>query len=114
MRAPMCTAMPPMSSRFSSISPVCNPLRGSMPSGLTLSVIAASQRMARAGPSKVVRKPSAQVFHLAAPEPRQLLAHHLIVPVEQRAPLPVATAARRVESTMSVNSTVANTRSGSA
>jgi len=34
-RAPMCTAIPPMSSPRTSHSPVCNPARTSMPSACT-------------------------------------------------------------------------------
>ena len=46
-RAPMCTAIPPMSSPRTSHSPVCNPARTSMPSACTASRIAMAQRIAR-------------------------------------------------------------------
>src|SRR5207244_2330179 len=61
-RAAMCTAIPATSSRWISISPVCRPLRTAIPSGRTRSTIAAAQRTARAGPSKVARNPSPVVL----------------------------------------------------
>ena len=61
-RAPMCTAIPPMSSPRTSHSPVCNPARTSMPSACTASRIDMAQRIARCGPSNIARKPSPDVF----------------------------------------------------
>ena len=61
-RAPMCTAIPPMSSPRTSHSPVCNPARPSMPSACTASRIAIAQRIARCGPSNIARKPSPDVL----------------------------------------------------
>ncbi len=43
-RAPMCTAIPPMSSPRTSHSPVCNPTRTSIPNACTASRIAIAQR----------------------------------------------------------------------
>src|SRR5438067_11242674 len=56
----------------------------------------------------------AEVLDLAPAKPLQLLPHRLVVAIEQRAPLPVAKlggAPRRID--MSVNMTVASTRSTS-
>ena len=61
-RAPMWTAMPPTSAPSSSISPVWQPARTSRPSGFTASQIACAHFTARAGPSKVARKPSPMVL----------------------------------------------------
>src|SRR6266511_1819918 len=50
--------MPPTLSPTSSHSPVCTPLRTSRPRSRTVSAIAWAHVIARAGPSKVARKPS--------------------------------------------------------
>ena len=78
--------------------------------------IASAQRMARAGPSKVARNPSPIVLTSRPCPVPQRVAHHLVVAVEQLAPTPVTQSARlrSVESTMSVYSTVASTRSAGA
>src|SRR5438093_8036551 len=60
-RAPMCSAMPPSLSPSTSHSPVCKPARIVTPASRTASLIEHAQRMARAGPSNVARKPSPAV-----------------------------------------------------
>ena len=60
-RAPMCTAIPPTFLFITSHSPVWSPARTSSPSSPTLSAIADAQRIARAGPSNDVKKPSPAV-----------------------------------------------------
>jgi hypothetical protein len=61
-RAAMCTAMPPTSRSRSSISPVCSPDRIRNPMPVSSSRKAATQRIARPGPSKVARMPSPVVL----------------------------------------------------
>ena len=61
-RAPMCTAMPAMSSPCSSTSPVCSPARTSTPSGRAAAAIACAHEIARAGPSNVARMSSPRVL----------------------------------------------------
>jgi hypothetical protein len=69
------------------------------------------------GPGRAVegvQEPVPGCLDLPAPEPGQLLAHHLLVLDQDPVPAAVPfSAASLVESTMSVNSTVASTRSGS-
>jgi hypothetical protein len=57
VRAPICTAIPRRRSSTSSTSPVCNPLRTSRARARTCSAMAHADRIARAGPSNVARKP---------------------------------------------------------
>jgi hypothetical protein len=56
-RAASCTPMPPMLSPIRSHSPQWMPLRTSTPRNRAASRISAAQRIARAGPSNVARKP---------------------------------------------------------
>jgi hypothetical protein len=63
-RAPMCTAIPPMSSPRTSHSPVCNPARTSMPSERTASQIDIAQRSARCGPSNINSRPDRRSFRV--------------------------------------------------
>ena len=57
----MCTAIPASLPPCSSHSPVCTPARMSSPIPRTDSTAASAQRIARAGPSKLARKPSPAV-----------------------------------------------------
>jgi hypothetical protein len=57
-RAPICTAIPAMSSPLISTSPVCRPTRISIPRARIASRIAHAQLIARAGPAKAAKKPS--------------------------------------------------------
>ena len=81
--------MPPTSSRIISISPVCSPLRTSISSGRTRSMIAEAQRTARAGPSKVARNPSPNVF-TSRPRKRASSCDSVVVPTAQNTPVAVA------------------------
>src|SRR6516165_9765053 len=83
-----------------------------MPNAGTASRIAIAQRIARCGPSNIARKPSPEVF---TSRPRKRASCERTTAscassnaCQSRSPI---SAARRVESTMSVNSTVASTRS---
>ena len=81
----------------------------------TASAIARAHRIARAGPSKVARKPSPAVSTSRPRKRASCAPHERVVALEQLAPARGrrARAAVSVEPTMSVNITVASTRSGS-
>ncbi len=93
--------MPPTSSPISSHSPVCTPMRTSIPSSRAAPVIASAQRSARdGGPSKVARKPSPTVLTSRPPKRASSLRSVLVVAREQVAPAAVAElrgARRRVD-----------------
>ncbi len=114
-RAPMFTASPPILSPTRSTSPVCSPARTSIPSGRTASVIAMAQRTARAGPSNEAKKPSPAVSistpRYRASSLRTVAWCRNTTSRQRRSP---CSAARRVDSTMSVKSTVARMRSNDA
>jgi hypothetical protein len=84
--APMTTAIPAMSSRRGCTSRVWIPTRTSVPSRWAASRIAQPHWIARAGPSKVARKPAPVGVDLTAAKAFELSAHHRIVTVEQIAP----------------------------
>ena len=110
----MWTAIPATSSPTSSHSPVCRPARTLSPSAATASTISLAQRTARAGPSKVARKPSPIVL-TSVPRQRASASRTTVLcssSSSRQRPSP-SRAACSVEPTMSVNSTVASTRSGS-
>ena len=113
-RAPMFTAVPPSLPSIVSHSPVCSPALASMPSPFTPSTMACAQRIARAGPSNDAKNPSPTVS-ISVPRNR---------PSKERTPAwcrsrscrharSPSSAAFWVDPTMSVNSTVARTRSSS-
>ena len=110
----MWTAMPPTSSSRSSTSPVWIPVRTSRPSGRSASRIAPAHRIARADRrrSRTRRRRSSS---RAGPRCRSICSRTArscasSSSCQRWSP---AAAARAVESTRSVNSTVASTRSGS-
>src|SRR4051794_40268294 len=111
-RAAMCTAMPPMSEALSSHSPVWRPARISRPAIRTDSAMSLAQRTPRAGPSNVARKPSPVCLTSRPPKReswRRTSSSWRASRSRQR--LSPSSAARSVEPTMSVNSTVDSTRS---
>jgi hypothetical protein len=113
-RAPVWTAIPAMVPSTSSHSPVWSPARISIPRSRTHSTTAQAQRIARAGPSKLATKPSPVVF-TSLPRKRvscRRTAASCEASSSRQARSPSA-AARSLEPTMSVKSTVARTRSGS-
>ena len=115
MRAPTFTAIPPVFPAIVSTSPVCTPARTSMPRSCTADVIACAHRTPRAGPSNVAKKPSPAV---STSVPRNLPSMARTTPwcCSTRSPHPLSpsSAAFSVDPTMSVNMTVARTRSRSA
>ena len=66
-RAAMWTAMPATSAPTRSHSPVWIPARTGMPAAPERSATSSAQRTARAGPSKVARKPSPSVLTSSPP-----------------------------------------------
>src|SRR5437867_1037840 len=114
-RAPMCTATPPIFSPTISHSPVCRPARTSSPSSRTESLIARAHRIARAGPSKLAKKPSPAV---SSSRPRNRSSWRRITTwCEERSSAQrwsPRSDALAVEPTMSVKRTVLSTVSGSA
>ena len=83
------------------------------PEARTASTIACAHCTPRAGPSNVARNPSPVVSISRAPIPSDHRPHRLVVALEQHPSTRRhrASAARSVEPTMSVNSTVASTES---
>ncbi len=110
----MCTASPPRSPSITSSSPVWRPARTCSPSDPMASATDAAHRIARAGPSNVARKPSPVRF-TSRPRWRSSAWRNSASwrSRRNRHPRSPISAARRVESQMSVNSTVASIRSGS-
>ena len=102
-RAPIATAMPATFPSWSSHSPVWTPARISSPSSATAASMACAQRMARAGPSKVVKKPSPAVSRSS---PRNRASSRRTTAWcacrRFRQALSPSSAARSVEPTMSV------------
>ena len=113
MRAPIESATPATFASWSSHSPVWIPARMSTPRGRTASIAAWAQRIARAGPSKVAKKPSPAVSRSC---PRKWASWRRTEAWwrasrsrQARSPRSVAS---RLESTMSVNRSVVSTLSG--
>ena len=113
-RAPMWTAIPPTSSPISSLSPVCRPARISMPS---VGDAVAGSRRAADRPRRPVERGEEAVagrVDLVAAEALELAAHdEWCASSRSRQRRSPSSAACSVEPTMSVNRTVASTRSGS-
>jgi len=111
-RAPMWTAIPATSCPTSSHSPVCSPARIRSPISPASSTISAAQRTARAGPSNVARKPSPIVL-TSVPRHRSswVRTSALCSASSSRQRPSPSREAVSVEPTMSVNITVASTRS---
>ena len=81
----MCTAIPPTLLSIRSHSPVCSPARISSPSSRTASEIARAQRIARAGPSNVAKKPSPAVSISVAAKTLELPPDERVVASTDRA-----------------------------
>jgi len=109
-RAAMCTAMPRTSPPVCSISPMCSPARMCNAIPCSSSLKAAAQRIARPGLSKVTKIPSPVVLTscpLNSSTSRE--ANSWCTSSSSRQRRSPSRFTRSVESTMSVNSTVANT-----
>ena len=87
---PMLTVMPAMSSPRISHSPVCRPARTSIPSGRTAVGDRPRAFDARARAVEGRQEAVAGRLHLAAPVAVELLAHDLVVALEQLAPAAIA------------------------
>ncbi len=111
-RDPMFTAMPPTSFPRISTSPECNPTGTSSPTARRRSRIARAHRIARAGASKSARNPSPVVLISRPPCAIELgrtsSSWRSSSSRQLRSPI---SAARSVDSTISLNITVARTRS---
>jgi hypothetical protein len=114
MRAAALTAMPAMSSPRASTSPVCRPDRSESPRRAAAADKATAHFMARPGPSKLARIPSPVVL-IRRPRccPTSRCASLSCSSSSCRQALSPRVDSRLVESTMSVNRTVARTRSTS-
>ncbi len=112
----MLTAIPPTLSPICSTSPVCRPARTWIPRSRTAATVAIAQRIAAGGPVERREEPVARGVDLRAAIARKLTPNPRVMSLDASPSIGDRRVMQRVdvESTMSVNRTVARNRSSSA